>query len=213
LRNDKNFEATLNQFLSGNIPKDEYKVVFLPSTPAAETIDTSSKKAGKDSDLLQQYMLGSFEGSKARKNKNKKYYEEHMKAIELQKQQEAEDEAEVRKKMLHLANIMQYEDDFDDQNFYSNKNRKQLAKQADSSDEDAESGKKKPEERKVIQQRDGGGAAVDDDEEEDDDLDIDQKIERQESAVASKMDYQFQEEDRPKGRGAQQMNPQGQRPP
>ena len=25
--------------------------------------------------------------------------------------------------MLYLASIMQYEDDFDDQNFYSNKNR------------------------------------------------------------------------------------------
>ena len=30
--------------------------------------------------------------------------------------------------MLHLANIMQYEDDFDDQNFYSNKNRRNQKK-------------------------------------------------------------------------------------
>ena len=59
-------------------------------------------------------MLGHFEGSKARKNKNKQYYEEHMKAMELQKEQEAADEKDIRKKMLYLASVMQYEDDFDD---------------------------------------------------------------------------------------------------
>jgi hypothetical protein len=37
--------------------------------------------------------------------------------------------------MLHLANIMQYEDDFDDQNLYVNKNKKRAAV-ASSSDED-----------------------------------------------------------------------------
>ena len=36
--------------------------------------------------------------------------------------------------MLFLAKNFQYEDDFDDQNFYTNKNRKQQAQ--DSSDED-----------------------------------------------------------------------------
>ena len=29
LKNDKNFEKTLDQFLTNNIPKDEYKIVVL----------------------------------------------------------------------------------------------------------------------------------------------------------------------------------------
>lgn len=31
-----------------------------------------------------------------------------------QKDEEADDEKELKRKMLHLASIMQYEDDFDD---------------------------------------------------------------------------------------------------
>jgi hypothetical protein len=33
-------------------------------------------------------MLGSFEGSYARKNKNKAYYEEHIKAMDSMKEEE-----------------------------------------------------------------------------------------------------------------------------
>ena len=79
VKNGKNFEKTLEQFLTGNIPKDEYKVVVIPEPTAQTThmIDTSSVVSKPDvkSDLLQSYMLGSFEGSKARKNKNRQYYE------------------------------------------------------------------------------------------------------------------------------------------
>jgi len=37
-----------------------------------------------------------------------------MRALEQQKEQEAADSKELKKKMLHLAAMMQYEDDFDD---------------------------------------------------------------------------------------------------
>ena len=78
--------------------------------------------------------------SKARKNKNRVYYEEHLRAIELQKEQEAEGEKDLKKKMLHLASIMQYEDDFDDQNFYgSNRNRLNQRSKAYDGDEDSSS--------------------------------------------------------------------------
>ena len=33
-------------------------------------------------------MMGTFEGSTQRKNKNKKYYEEHLKAMEMEKMQD-----------------------------------------------------------------------------------------------------------------------------
>lgn len=59
-------------------------------------------------------MIGAFEGSKARANKNKLYYQQHLKAIENQKTTEDEDDQELKRKMLHLAGMMQYEDDFDD---------------------------------------------------------------------------------------------------
>lgn len=46
------------------------------------TSSAKSKAAGK-SDLLLQYTLGQIGESRARKNKNRTYYEEHMKAMEL----------------------------------------------------------------------------------------------------------------------------------
>jgi len=39
LKNEKNFERTLELFLSGNIPKDEYQVVVVPDAPLT-MIDT-----------------------------------------------------------------------------------------------------------------------------------------------------------------------------
>jgi hypothetical protein len=89
LKNGKNFEMTLDQFLSNNIPKDEYKIVRIEQPSSTELIDTSShaqSKKKENSELLKQYMLGQFEGSNARRNKNKTYYEQHMKALELQKE-------------------------------------------------------------------------------------------------------------------------------
>ena len=59
LRNDKNFEVTLDQFLNGKIPKDEFKVVLVEESKMEDalpmmisTSSTKSKAAGK-SDLLQ----------------------------------------------------------------------------------------------------------------------------------------------------------------
>lgn len=43
-----------------------------------------------------------------------------MRAMEQEKEQENADSKDLKKKMLHLASMMQYEDDFDDQNFYAN---------------------------------------------------------------------------------------------
>ncbi len=59
-----------------------------------------------------------------------------MKALELQKEQEDADSKDAKQKMLHLANMMQYEDDFDDQNFYgsqANRNRQQQRRKQSSS--------------------------------------------------------------------------------
>jgi len=37
-----------------------------------------------------------------------------MRAMEQQREEETANEKELKQKMLHLANMMQYEDDFDD---------------------------------------------------------------------------------------------------
>jgi len=38
LRNDKNFEVTLNQFLNGKIPKDEFKLVMLEESKKEDAL-------------------------------------------------------------------------------------------------------------------------------------------------------------------------------
>ena len=79
LKNGKNLEITLDQFLTNNIPKDEYKVVRIEQpSQAVEFIDTSSNSAPSkidNSELIKQYTLGMFEGSSARRNKNRAYYD------------------------------------------------------------------------------------------------------------------------------------------
>lgn len=40
IKNEKNFDRTLEQFLSGNIPKDEYKVVVMPKETLIDTNST-----------------------------------------------------------------------------------------------------------------------------------------------------------------------------
>lgn len=60
VKNGKNLDTTLDQFLSNNVPKDEYKVVRIEN----ELIDTSSRAPQQtafkkdNSELLKQYMLG-----------------------------------------------------------------------------------------------------------------------------------------------------------
>lgn len=64
LKNDKNFDKTLDQLLSGDIPKDEYKVVVIKDNMQMEQIDTRQKSnKAANSDLLKYYTLGEFEGS------------------------------------------------------------------------------------------------------------------------------------------------------
>lgn len=60
-----------------------------------------------------------------------------MKALEIQEEEEKQGDRELKNKMLYLANIMQYEDDFDDQNFYVNKNRKRKETEGSSSSDEA----------------------------------------------------------------------------
>ena len=80
LMNSMNFEKTLDQILNGSIPKDEYKVIDVDQQK--EMVNTSTTQKKQNSELLQQYTLGAFEGSKARTQKNRKYYQEHLKAME-----------------------------------------------------------------------------------------------------------------------------------
>jgi hypothetical protein len=54
LKNEKNFDKTLDQILSGNLPKDEYKVVVInKTTEYSELINTSTKQKKLNTELLQ----------------------------------------------------------------------------------------------------------------------------------------------------------------
>ncbi|CDW72771.1 UNKNOWN [Stylonychia lemnae] len=192
LKYDKNVELTLDQILSGNIPKDEYKLVVINKDQQVEQIDTSThQNKAQNSELLQQYMLGAFEGSKARTTKNKKYYQEHLRAIEQQKYEEDNEDKDFKMKMLHLAGQMQYEDDFDDQNLYleKNKNRnKQKQQESDDDDDDyfgLEKDQNKPAKKatpqtqssKILQKTKEKDVQPQDDDEDDDMDDIDKLLE------------------------------------
>ena len=63
------------------MPKDEYKVVIIDSKKDkgdSMQIDTTThhNKVKDKSDLYQSYVIGAFEGSVARRNKNKQYYDQ-----------------------------------------------------------------------------------------------------------------------------------------
>jgi hypothetical protein len=84
--------------------------------------------------------------------------------MEAMQEEEALEDAELKKKMLYRAQLMQYEDDFDDQDFYVNKNRKKRANskaESESSDDeddneeqkDNSAQKSKQAEKKVILQK------------------------------------------------------------
>jgi len=48
-----------------------------------------------------------------------KYYENHLKALEMQKQEEEEEKAGLKIKIMQQAAMMQYDDDFDEEDNYT----------------------------------------------------------------------------------------------
>jgi hypothetical protein len=83
LKNDKNFEKTLDLFLTDRIPKEnELEVIVTESKkdePSKDTemIDTSSKPK-MDASQFKGYLMEEYGDyfSTKRKNKNKQYYEQ-----------------------------------------------------------------------------------------------------------------------------------------
>jgi hypothetical protein len=53
------------------------------------------------------------------KLKGNKYYQNHLKALELQRQQELEETNELKVKMMRQADMMLYDDDFDEESMFS----------------------------------------------------------------------------------------------
>lgn len=46
------------------------------------------------------------------------YYQNHLRAIELQKQEEQDDREAGKATILHAAQLMEYNDDFDEEDIY-----------------------------------------------------------------------------------------------
>ena len=55
------------------------------------------------------------------KLKGNKFYENHLRALELQRQQEESDAKDLKIKIMQQANLMQYDDDFDEEAEQMNK--------------------------------------------------------------------------------------------
>ena len=58
------------------------------------------------------------------KLKGNQFYENHLKALEMRRVEEEQDSKELKVKIMHQANLMQYDDDFDEEADQLNKKQK-----------------------------------------------------------------------------------------
>ena len=87
-------------------------------------------------------ILGDQQGLDHNKLKQNKYYQNHLKALELQKQQEIDDYKDLKIKIMAQAEQMQYDDDFDEEEVYQ-RDRKVSKYQVDVVKKNAGKGDKK----------------------------------------------------------------------
>ena len=135
LQNNKDFDRTLDMFLSGAVKADdqeaELRVVIeeKKENSKVQKIDTSKHEiqADKKRQDLKQYLMKEYsnilgvQGVDQNKLKGNKFYQNHLRALELQRQQEQEESKELKIKIMAQAEAMQYDDDFDEEEHYANK--------------------------------------------------------------------------------------------
>ena len=80
--------------------------------------------------VVQEYssILGPGHGFDDSKIKGNKYYDNHLKALEMQRQEEKDEKANLKIKIMAQAELMQYDDDFDEEDMYNNSKRTQKYK-------------------------------------------------------------------------------------
>ena len=78
---------------------------------------------------MRQYVLKEYggligtDGANHQKLQNEKYYQNHLKALEIQKEEEEKERADIKVRIMQTAALMQYDDDFDEEELYAGKDK------------------------------------------------------------------------------------------
>lgn len=112
-QNEKNMELTLDIFLTGNIPNEKEELHVIIDKEIDMPI--SEIKTVKKKEDLRKYILSEYGGILGQNQKltNNKYYQNHLRALELQRQEEEQDKQDLKIKIMAQADMMTYDDDFD----------------------------------------------------------------------------------------------------
>ena len=165
--------------------------------PSSSMINTGPAKKANDVDM-RSYVLDEYKDVLFPK-KLSKYEKAHEEAMQRQKDQEQLEQREVRKKILQLAQNMQYDDDIEESVVSQKKALIQDTKiQSESTDKKAKKNQSAAKEEKKAETLDD--IAAEDDEEDEDDFLMDDPmafIERQDS---TQVDVKNLFEDDPKAR-------------
>ena len=139
LMNNKEFERTLDMFLTDNLPevdaKPQLTIIETAPTNQSSMINTGSLNtnfamgSGGNQVDMRSYVLDQYKEALCPRKLNK-YELAHNEAMERQKLREKEEQKEVRKKILALAEMMQYDDDIEESNVTLNKQDYQRDKPA-----------------------------------------------------------------------------------
>ena len=140
LMNNKEFERTLDMFLTDNLPEVDAKpqLTIIETAPnQSNMINTSGSNTnyvqgfgGSANQVdMRSYVLEEYKEALFSRQLNK-YELAHNEAMERQKLKDAEEQKEVRKKILALAQMMQYDDDIEESNVTLNKQDYQRDKAA-----------------------------------------------------------------------------------
>ena len=129
LMNNKEFERTLDMFLTDNLPEVDAKpqLTIIETAPnQSSMINTGNSNtnfamgSGVNQVDMRSYVLEEYKEALFSRQLNK-YELAHNEAMERQKLKDAEEQKEVRKKILALAQMMQYDDDIEESNVTLNK--------------------------------------------------------------------------------------------
>lgn len=120
LSEGKNSEKTLDRFLNQNLPEQPKIVVEVNKV---SQIDTSQSVQSRQKENLQKYVIEEYRDILFPKKESKfakQAQMDHQRALAQSKMQEDSDNLEVRRKIIELASMMQYDDDIEESQVKTN---------------------------------------------------------------------------------------------
>lgn len=123
-------------FLTGAVPSEQkeelHVIIEEKKEQKVQKIDTTANEIQKNKKRqdLRQYVMQEYsnilgsQGLDHNKMKGNKYYQNHLKALELMREQEKREDEEVKIKIMQTAELMAYDDDFDEEEMLKAKHKK-----------------------------------------------------------------------------------------